>query len=70
MTNEDVIMICKNALLPYDGGKEALEKVKKALERSNKLIQFNEANKAYYSDEFIKGFNCGAKRQYERCNNG
>ena len=27
------------------------------------MIQFNEANRSYYSEDFIKGFNCGAKRQ-------
>ena len=30
-----------------------------------KLIKVNPNNTAYYSDEFIKGFECGAKRQFE-----
>ena len=28
-------------------------------------ITFNPNNEPYYSDDFIKGFKCGAKRQFE-----
>ncbi len=31
----------------------------------SKLIEFNPNNKQYYSEEFIKGFEVGAKRQFE-----
>lgn len=31
-------------------------------------IKFNESNRKYYSDDFIKGFECGAERQYEADN--
>lgn len=30
-----------------------------------KQIIFNPSNEPYYSDDFIKGFKCGAKRQFE-----
>jgi len=30
-----------------------------------KKIQINEQNAHYYSDDFRKGFECGAERQYE-----
>ena len=29
------------------------------------LIKINSNNRPYYSDDFIKGFECGAKRQLE-----
>lgn len=29
-----------------------------------KLIKFNPDNIAYFSEEFIEGFECGAKRQF------
>ena len=29
------------------------------------LIKINSNNRPYYSDDFIKGFECGAKRQFE-----
>ena len=28
-------------------------------------ITFNPSNEPYYSDDFIKGFKCGAQRQFE-----
>lgn len=28
-------------------------------------LKFNPSNKKYYSEEFIKGFECGVERQYE-----
>ena len=28
-------------------------------------ITFNPSNEPYYSEDFIKGFKCGAKRQFE-----
>lgn len=28
-------------------------------------ITFNPSNEPYYSEDFIKGFECGAKRQFE-----
>lgn len=28
-------------------------------------LKFNPNNKKYYSEEFIKGFECGVERQYE-----
>ena len=31
----------------------------------NKL-KFNPSNKKYYSEEFIKGFECGVERQFEK----
>lgn len=30
-----------------------------------KQIKVNPNNEKYYSSEFIKGFNCGAQRQFE-----
>ena len=30
-----------------------------------KLITINSNNEPYYSEDFIKGFNCGAQRQFE-----
>ena len=30
-----------------------------------KQITFNPHNEPYYSEDFIKGFNCGAERQFE-----
>ena len=30
-----------------------------------KQIKVNPSNKQYYSDDFIKGFECGAKAQFE-----
>ena len=30
-----------------------------------KQIKVNPSNEKYYSPEFIKGFNCGAQRQFE-----
>lgn len=30
-----------------------------------KQIEVNPSNEKYYSSEFIKGFNCGAQRQFE-----
>jgi hypothetical protein len=30
-----------------------------------KQIHFNPSNSKYYSDDFIKGFECGTKKQYE-----
>ncbi len=33
MTNSDILMACYHALIPYEGGKEAYEKIKLALEQ-------------------------------------
>ena len=30
-----------------------------------KLITINSYNEPYYSEDFIKGFKCGAQRQFE-----
>lgn len=30
-----------------------------------KQIHFNHSNSKYYSDDFIRGFECGTKKQYE-----
>lgn len=32
MTNENILIICKNALSPYEGGKEAFQRIKRGLE--------------------------------------
>ena len=31
MTNENILIICKNALLPYEGGKEAFQRIKRGM---------------------------------------
>ena len=55
-------------LSPYSMIRYRLDKLPSAdvVERKMmKLIKVNPNNTAYYSDEFIKGFECGAKRQFE-----
>ena len=69
MTDSDILMACYHALIPYEGGKEAYEKIKLSLEQEPILDKIRAEIKQYQSDYDIHGteYDRTAWKAFNRC---